>query len=168
MDPMTQGQSGVPTGPGGRTIDEESLDFVSPAEDVRGARYSITRRSTERTVILGPTATPHSVRGLRAARRVRGPMPAEHDLVLSRIGERVCRTTLHHQWAKLCRAAGLLDDAGTPRYTPHQLRHTLGSESRSSSGYSAIATFAPRWVTPRSRKPTFAPHLKAQRRSDGP
>jgi site-specific recombinase XerD len=35
---------------------------------------------------------------------------------------------LHYQWANLCDAAGLLDEAGVPRYTPHQLRHTRGSE----------------------------------------
>ena len=35
---------------------------------------------------------------------------------------------MHYQWAKLCAAAGLLDATGAPRYTPHQLRHTRGSE----------------------------------------
>jgi site-specific recombinase XerD len=28
----------------------------------------------------------------------------------------------------LCATAGLLDGNGAPRYTPHQLRHTRGSE----------------------------------------
>lgn len=35
---------------------------------------------------------------------------------------------VHYQWAKLCEAAGLVDAGGAPRYTPHQLRHTQGSE----------------------------------------
>lgn len=36
--------------------------------------------------------------------------------------------SMHYQWAKLCSSAELLDEAGAPRYTPHQLRHTRGSE----------------------------------------
>ncbi|MBV9169142.1 MAG: tyrosine-type recombinase/integrase [Chloroflexi bacterium] len=35
---------------------------------------------------------------------------------------------VHYQWARLCSAAGLVDATGAPRYTPHQLRHTRGSE----------------------------------------
>jgi len=35
---------------------------------------------------------------------------------------------LHYQWARVCQAAGLVDETGAPRYTPHQLRHTRGSE----------------------------------------
>ena len=35
---------------------------------------------------------------------------------------------VHYQWHKLCATAGLLDAEGSPRYTPHQLRHTRGSE----------------------------------------
>ena len=35
---------------------------------------------------------------------------------------------VHYQWAKLCEAAGRVDASGAPRYTPHQLRHTRGSE----------------------------------------
>lgn len=87
------------------------------------------KNGLERTVILGPTATPRSVRGLRAARRAWGRVPAAHELVFrSNRGTQVSYDALHYQWAKLCRAAGLLDGAGTPRYTPHQLRHTRGSE----------------------------------------
>jgi site-specific recombinase XerD len=33
-----------------------------------------------------------------------------------------------YQWTKLCRILGLVDAAGEPRYTIHQLRHTRGSE----------------------------------------
>ena len=35
---------------------------------------------------------------------------------------------LQAQWARVCQVAGLVDEAGAPRYTPHQLRHTRGSE----------------------------------------
>ena len=88
------------------------------------------KNGSERTVILGPTATPRSVRGLRAARRARGRnAPGDHDVVfLSNRGTRVSYDALHYQWARVCRAAGLVDDTGGPRYTPHQLRHTRGSE----------------------------------------
>jgi len=93
-------------------------------------RVREAKNGTERTVILGPTATPRSVRGLRAARRARGrPTPADHEVVfLSNRGTRVSYDALHYQWARLCQAAGLVDPAGAPRYTPHQLRHTRGSE----------------------------------------
>jgi len=93
-------------------------------------RVREAKNGTERTVILGPTATPRSVRGLRAARRARGrPAPAHHEVVfLSNRGTRVSYDALHYQWARVCQAAGLVDEAGAPRYTPHQLRHTRGSE----------------------------------------
>jgi integrase/recombinase XerD len=93
-------------------------------------RVREAKNGTERTVILGPTATPRSVRGLRAARRAHGrPAPADHEVVfLSNRGTRVSYDALHYQWARVCQAAGLVDQAGAPRYTPHQLRHTRGSE----------------------------------------
>ncbi len=93
-------------------------------------RIREAKNGTERTVILGPTATPRSVRGLRAARRARGrPSPTDHDVVfLSNRGTRVSYDALHYQWARVCQGAGLVDEAGAPRYTPHQLRHTRGTE----------------------------------------
>jgi integrase/recombinase XerD len=93
-------------------------------------RIREAKNGAERTVILGPTATPRSVRGLRAARRARGrTAPADHEVVfLSNRGTRVSYDALHYQWARVCQAAGLVDETGAPRYTPHQLRHTRGSE----------------------------------------
>jgi integrase/recombinase XerD len=45
-------------------------------------RIREAKNGAERTVILGPTATPRSVRGLRAARRARGrTAPADHEVV---------------------------------------------------------------------------------------
>jgi integrase/recombinase XerD len=93
-------------------------------------RIREAKNGAERTVILGPTATPHSVRGLRAARRAHGrAATADHQVVfLSNRGTRVSYDALHYQWARVCQTAGLVDEAGAPRYTPHQLRHTRGSE----------------------------------------
>jgi site-specific recombinase XerD len=87
------------------------------------------KNGVERAVVLGPTATPRTVRGLRAARRAVGRTPADYALVFrSNRGTRISYDAVHYQWSKLCAAAGLLDATGAPRYTPHQLRHTRGSE----------------------------------------
>jgi site-specific recombinase XerD len=87
------------------------------------------KNGVERTVILGPTATPHTLRGLRATRRALGHAPAEYDILFrSNRGTRVSYDAVHYQWAKLCKVGGLVDTDGAPRYTPHQLRHTRGSE----------------------------------------
>jgi integrase/recombinase XerD len=87
------------------------------------------KNGLERAVVLGPTATPRTLRGLRSARSRAGRTPADYQLLFhSNRGTRVSYDALHYQWAKLCGTAGLLDGAGTPRYTPHQLRHTRGSE----------------------------------------
>jgi integrase len=47
-------------------------------------------------------------------------------LFRSNRGTRVSYDALRYKWAKLCRAAGLLDATGAPRYTSHQLWHTRG------------------------------------------
>jgi integrase/recombinase XerD len=87
------------------------------------------KNGLERAVVLGPTSTPRTVRGLRAARRSLGRTPADHEVLFhSNRGTRVSYDALHYQWAKLCQVAGLVDADGTPRYTPHQLRRTRGSE----------------------------------------
>jgi len=100
------------------------LDAGREALRVREAKNGL-----ERTVIVGPTATPRTLRGLRAARRALGRAPSDHDILFrSNRGTRVSYKAIHYQWAKLCQAAGLVDTSGGPRYTPHQLRHTGGSE----------------------------------------
>jgi integrase/recombinase XerD len=87
------------------------------------------KNGVERAVILGPTATPRALRGLRATRRGLGHRPAGHELLFcSNRGTRLSYDAVHYQWAKLCTAAGLVEPDGSPRYTPHQLRHTRGSE----------------------------------------
>jgi integrase/recombinase XerD len=94
-----------------------------------GLRVREPKNGLERMVVLGPTATPRTVRGLRAARRSLGRTPADHEVLFhSNRGTQVSYDALHYQWAKLCDAVGLLDRTGAPRYTPHQLRHTRGSE----------------------------------------
>jgi hypothetical protein len=101
-----------------------TLDTGREALRVREPKNGI-----ERAVVLGPTATPRALRGLRAARRGAGRTPADYELLFhSNRGTRISYDALHYQWAKLCGSAGLLDGAGSPRYTPHQLRHTRGSE----------------------------------------
>jgi len=53
----------------------------------------------------------------------------EHDILFrSNRDARVSYDAVHCQWAKLCKVGGLVDSDGTPRYTPHQLRYTRGSE----------------------------------------
>jgi integrase len=101
-----------------------TLDSGREALRVREAKNGI-----ERAVVLGPTATSRSLRGLRGVLRAHGRSPADYELLFhSNRGTRVSYDTLHYQWAKLCAAAGLVDGLGNPRYTPHQLRHTRGSE----------------------------------------
>jgi site-specific recombinase XerD len=83
----------------------------------------------ERTDILGPTATPRMLRGVRSTRRALTPTPADHEILFhSKSGTSVSYDAVHYQWAKLCTVGGLVDTDGAPRYTPHQLRHTRGSE----------------------------------------
>jgi integrase len=87
------------------------------------------KNGLERAVVLGPTATPRTLRGLRAARRAIGRTPADYELLFrSNRGTRISYDAIHYQWGKLSTVAGLVDAMGTPRYTPHQLRHTRGSE----------------------------------------
>ncbi len=76
-------------------------------------RVRETKNGTERTVILGPTATPRSARGLRAARRARGrPSPADHKLVfLSNRGTPHFLRCGALPMGQVCQAAGLVDDA---------------------------------------------------------
>ena len=101
-----------------------TLDIGRETLRVREAKNGV-----ERAVVLGPTATPRTLRALRAARRAQGRTPAEFELLFhSNRGTRVSYDALHYQWAKVCATAGLVDATGAPLYTPHQLRHTRGSD----------------------------------------
>jgi integrase len=56
-------------------------------------------------------------------------VPATHaPLFRSNRGSQLTYGALLYQWTKLCRDLDLVDAAGEPRYTSHQLRHTRGSE----------------------------------------
>jgi integrase/recombinase XerD len=101
-----------------------TLDSGREALRVRDAKNGV-----ERAVVLGPIATPRTLRSLRAARRAQGRTPADYELLFhSNRGTSVSYDALHYQWAKLCGAAGLLDSTGARSYTPHQLRHSRGSD----------------------------------------
>lgn len=92
-----------------------------------GLRVREPKNRTERIVVLGATATPKTVRGLRAHLK-QMQKPQQHDVLFrSNRGTAVSYDAVHYQWQKVCRAAGLAD-GGKPRYTLHQLRHTRGSE----------------------------------------
>ena len=55
--------------------------------------------------------------------------PAQWMLLFrSNRGTQVSYDAVHYQWAKLSGTARLLDGAGAPRYMPHRLRHTRGTE----------------------------------------
>jgi site-specific recombinase XerD len=105
------------------TLGDVALDAGREALHVRDPK-----NRTERMVVLGPTATPRSLRGLRAQLRDRKSEPAHAPLFRSNRGTRLSYDALHYQWALACAAAGLADNAGRPRYTLHQLRHTRASE----------------------------------------
>jgi integrase/recombinase XerD len=65
------------------------------------------KNGLERTVILGPTATPRALRGLRSTRRALGHAPAEYDILFcSNRGTRVSYDAVHYQWAKLGKVCG--------------------------------------------------------------
>lgn len=93
-----------------------------------GLRVREPKNRRERIVVLGATATPRTIRGLRAHLK-QMPTSQPHDVLFrSNRGTAVSYDAVHYQWQKVCQAAGLIDEAGKPRYTIHQLRHTRGSE----------------------------------------
>ncbi len=93
-----------------------------------GLRLRNTKNGVDRVVILEPTATPRSLRGLRVAVRAHGTRPAHVAVFRSARQMPVQYRTLYAHWQQLCRAAGLVDADGDPLYTLHQLRHTRGTE----------------------------------------
>lgn len=86
------------------------------------------KNNTERVVVLGSTATPSSLRGLRAMVRERPKQPLHSPLFLSNRGTRISYDSVHYQWNNVCITANVLDEQGKPRYTIHQLRHTRATE----------------------------------------
>ncbi|MBX0331410.1 site-specific integrase [Oscillochloris sp. ZM17-4] len=105
-----------------------NLGDVSLAAGREGLRVRDPKNGTERVVVLGPTSTPRSLRMLRSHLKTLAGQPAHVPLVRSPRGTRVSYDALHYQWRRVCERAQLVDAAGAPRYTLHQLRHTRGSE----------------------------------------
>ena len=81
----------------------------------------------DRIVTLASDQAKRTLRGLRALLREEDKALPHVPLFVSNRGTRLSYDTLHYQWAKICAQAGLLDD-GKPRYTLHQLRHTVATE----------------------------------------
>lgn len=90
------------------------------------------KNRTDRVVVLTSDIMPKSIRGLRAWLREDGQGSSPHTpLFRSNRGTRVAYDTLHYHWGQLCEATGLVDvveGKQQPRYTIHQLRHTVGSQ----------------------------------------
>jgi integrase/recombinase XerD len=96
-----------------------------------GLRVREAKNNTERLVVLSPDVMPKTLRGLRVWLRTLGRVPSLHvPLFRSNRGTRVSYDALHYRWVQVCRAADLVDQMDgkvQPRYTIHQLRHTVGS-----------------------------------------
>ncbi|HLY26757.1 MAG TPA: tyrosine-type recombinase/integrase [Aggregatilineales bacterium] len=104
------------------------LGDVSLEASHEALRVREPKNGIERTVVLGPTATPKTLRGLRAYLKIFQGHGAHELLFRSNRGTRISYDAAHYQWARLCIKAGLIDEKGKPRYSIHQLRHTRGSE----------------------------------------
>jgi integrase/recombinase XerD len=81
-----------------------------------------------RPVHVGDRFTPKTIRRLRKLLKARADEPPHAPLFRSNRRSQLTYGALLYQWTKLCRDLGLVDAAGEPRYTIHQLRHTRGSE----------------------------------------
>jgi integrase/recombinase XerD len=94
----------------------------------KALRVREPKNGTERVVVLGPTATPRTLRALRAHCKTIPAGVSYEILFRSPRGTAVSYDAVHYQWARVCARAGLVDAQGRPRYTLHQLRHTRGSD----------------------------------------
>ena len=104
------------------------LGDVSLRRGSEALRIQEAKNNVERTVVLGPTATPRTIRGLRRVTKTMTMMGPQELLFRSNRGTQISYDAVHYQWEKLCRNVNLLDDEDRPLYTIHQLRHTRGSE----------------------------------------
>jgi integrase/recombinase XerD len=86
------------------------------------------KNHTERMIVLGSNATPHTLRALRAYMKALPSREAYEPLFRSNRGTKLSYDAVHYQWRQLCTQVDLTDSAGDPLYTIHQLRHTHGSE----------------------------------------
>jgi integrase/recombinase XerD len=93
-----------------------------------GLHIREAKNRVERIAVLGPGATPQSMRGLRTHLKAIGAQPPHAPLFRSNRSTRLSYDGVRYQWEQICLARGLVDAEGRPRYTIHQLRHTRGSE----------------------------------------
>jgi len=105
-----------------------SLGDVVLESGQEGLRVREPKNHHERIVILGPDATPRTLRALRGWLRDRKSQPVHNPLLISNRGTRLSYAAVQYQWERLCQRAGLVEADGSLRYTLHQLRHTRGSE----------------------------------------
>jgi integrase/recombinase XerD len=104
-------------------IEDVMLDAGRESLRVREAK-----NYNERTVYVGSTTTPETLRGLHTwVRQLKG-QPFYAPLFCSNRNTRLSYSAAHYQWCQVCKEAGLVNNDGRPRYTLHQLRHTRGSE----------------------------------------
>lgn len=101
---------------------------VTLAPGSEGLHVRDPKNRVERVVILGPNSTERSMRMLRRYLKALSDVPTTQPLFCSNRGTRLRYGTVLYHWGKLCTTVGLLDEAGAPRYTIHQLRHTTATE----------------------------------------
>jgi integrase/recombinase XerD len=96
-----------------------------------GLRVREAKNNRDRMVVLDSDQMKRSLRLLRAwLRDLGGQTAPTMPLFRSNRGTRVSYDALHYQWVKVCQTANLVnvvDAQEQPRYTIHQLRHTVGS-----------------------------------------
>lgn len=89
------------------------------------------KNNRDRMVVLDSDRMKRSLRLLRSWLRDLGAQAAPTmPLFRSNRGTRVSYDAPHYQWTKLCQSENLVDRVDgceQPRYTLHQLRHTVGS-----------------------------------------
>jgi integrase/recombinase XerD len=107
----------------GLAVGDVVLDAGNEGLLIRSAK-----NRTERVQVLGPNATPNTLRRLRKHLRDLKKVADHSPLFFSNRGTRLSYDALNYQWWKLCQQHGLVNDQGQPRYTLHQLRHTRGTE----------------------------------------
>jgi len=112
---------------GGKALALNAGD-VSLAPGQEGLHVRAPKNRVKHVVILGPNSTERSIRLLRHHLKTLGDVPNTHPLFCSNRATRLRYGTVLYHWGKLCAGAGLCDEAGAPRYTIHQLRHTTATE----------------------------------------
>lgn len=105
-----------------------SIEDVCLDSGRESLRIREPKNARERLCILGPDATPKTLRGLRGWLRDLKGQPSFTPLFVSNRSTRLSYSAVQYQWSLLCHKSSLLEPDGGLRYTIHQLRHTRGSE----------------------------------------